>query len=439
MAKGIYTAVGSSTKKVKKIYGAIGGTTRKIKKAYAVVDGKTRLIWSGTRCVSEAPRMTNRSNYTYDWASTEDGVTFTSYYTGTSFQTYLPYVWVRNNVMYRLLKDYNKSSYLNTCTLQKKEFGATSWTDIKTITSTANGYYLSYNKYEDTFIYLKVNSDRNGENQVSDGSVSFYISKVISGSAIETTDFTTLGYSTINGLSLSFEEMDFWDVRPIVFSYGDKRFFYCRYYQYSGSKLKAYAAYKNGDNSWNTTNGYVGNTEPILFNGAYFGVPSQYEEYGTPCKITFKYTDASNTNVYAFGTASGYPPTHSSSLDASNGRSRFFLNNGTLVYIVAVTRDDATTGYDTCDISVYTSTDGTNFSLKKTVSLPSLSGNTNTVIYMGEDSQSWYYLATTYINSSTNTTSVLPYSISKADYSFEYESPTTMNGMIQNFGVTKYE
>lgn len=47
MAKGIYTAIGSSTKKVKKLYGVIGGVTRKIKKAYAVIDGKTRLIWSG--------------------------------------------------------------------------------------------------------------------------------------------------------------------------------------------------------------------------------------------------------------------------------------------------------------------------------------------------------------------------------------------------------
>ena len=123
MAKGIYTTVGNTTKKVKKLYAAIGGVTKKIKKVYAVIDGKTRLIWNGLRGVSEAPRLTDRNNYTYDWASTEDGVTYTSYYTGTSFQTYLPYVWVRNNTMYRLLKDHNTSNNTNTNTLQKKEFG----------------------------------------------------------------------------------------------------------------------------------------------------------------------------------------------------------------------------------------------------------------------------------------------------------------------------
>ena len=48
MAKGIYTAIGGLTKKVKKAYAVVGGKTRKIKKIYTVVGGKTRLSWANS-------------------------------------------------------------------------------------------------------------------------------------------------------------------------------------------------------------------------------------------------------------------------------------------------------------------------------------------------------------------------------------------------------
>lgn len=45
MAKGMYSAIGGSTRKITKNYAVVGGVTKKITKMYAVVNGVTRLIW----------------------------------------------------------------------------------------------------------------------------------------------------------------------------------------------------------------------------------------------------------------------------------------------------------------------------------------------------------------------------------------------------------
>ncbi len=398
-----------------------------IGKAFITENGVYRLLSMGGRGISEF--LTYHNTNGYSWMLTDDGSSVKRLADG---QTDM--VWLRNNVMYRIKKVVDSNGYTN-CILQKKPFETTSWTDIRSSGNSTTAYYLSYNKYDDVFVVTQVLDNINGESQSREGTTSIYYATV-PGSNIESdsTIFTSLVYSwTSASLSVEFASMDVWQIPPTVYSHGDKFFLYMRYYMYSGGSAIYITGFKNGENAWYGVGAQsIGTTEPVLFNGSYFNVSSPFG-YEPPTKITF--SSGTSSPSYSTYTSISNPPGAATNT-SGNGRAKFFLNNGKLVYIV-VTKELSTSTSGT--VQIYTSTDGSSFTLVRSNILPTLSNYIYNIIYLGETSETWNFLISTKRDSVTQQSNGAFYYINKSDYAVESEPPITIDGEPMYFGVTKYE
>lgn len=425
MAGKIRSVENGVTTTLKKAYSVENGTSVKLKKAYSVENGITQLLWNGSRGVSEFLKLKNSA---YEWVITDDGNSIRSL---INHEGDLGAVCVRNNILYRMLKTIDSNGY-TISTLQKKSFESSSWVNIRASLKLEKAYYLSYNQYTDVFVITEVSGNRYGEIQSTDGTASIYYNTV-AGSNIENVDFTSIGYISTSQTA-EFETMDYWLVPPTVYSSGDKFFSYMSYFRYRTGYIISISGFKNGENSWRTdASSNVGVADPILFNGSYFCVSPLFTG-SYPTRITFSSGVASPS--YTTFPSSGTPPGIASGTGSSNGRARFFIHNGKLIYIV-ITKTTSTSPYGT--VQIYTSTDGITFTLIKSHVLPTLNSNLYNVIYLGETAETWNFIASTRRDTTTQQSNAVFYYINKADYSVENEESIIIDGEPAYFGVTKYE
>ena len=411
MAKGIYTAVGGLTKKVKKAYAVVDGKTRKIKKAYTVIGGKTRLAWSGTLLKEIEYGHSSTGFYT---TTTENFASFSTPVTSSPTTYDSNGVFYRQGYIYRLIATVAVTGQTHRrSVIQRKKIGATSWENVLVLQSQSNtGYYMTYNQYEDKTTLTQIENCYNIATYSSSGT--FTISyKIVDGVNFSSGTWTKLT-DISSGSSETYNTSYFFGQSASNF------YFLGTSATYGSLYYKVHC--KNGSNDTYT---YTDSNSSLplfmqhmlYFNGKYFGSGTSNNSYKA---ASFKLSGSTPTSVTEYKLSGR----------VNDDPIRFFIHNNVL-YRIEI---EYSSTNKTNTITIYKSTDGNTFTTVNTLTTQILTDTyASTAVYIGEDSDNWNYVL--YQNNSGIKSSLV--SISKSNGNITYTSTTTGISSYVRWGVTE--
>lgn len=336
-----------------------------------------------------------------------------------------------NGYLYRIVNTKVASGSYH-CTIQRRLITDSSWTVFNTIQTSGyyGGYYLTYNEQDQLGVVTRVVDYRAMVEQSQTGTVRL---EIITGSMDV---LLNLNYSNVGSAwSTAFEE--YFDGGstvngiPSVWRSNNRYFlsFQIDYFNGWSTTIRNVYRFRNVGDGWSQlSSNYTVAENPVFFNNYHFCVGGFNHFTGySPVRYNFYENESSpsyqifNSNSKPYSTIRG------------NGKEKFFVQNGELVYIV--TSQSSVGSTRTTFVQVYTSTDGNSFTLRTQKDISSLvTIYYGDVTYLGDNTTHWFFNADVQRQTGSNTTNNVFYSISKSDYSIQNTGLVSNNGSIVGWG-----